>query len=113
MNLLLWRDLFFTKSDHIVLRIRSTDKEYLELLHDDAHGKRNLEFSGDIYPYNGIGNLQNGVLLNFLKNKYILITFDLVAEGEIQQTLKGLGFVKGTSYLPIGLDEADRRNTLE
>jgi len=87
----------------------------LELLRDDAHGKRKLKFSGDIYPYNGIGNLQNGVLLNFLKNKYkyILITFDLVAEGEIQQTLKGLGFVEGKNYLPIGLDEAARRNTLE
>ncbi len=53
-----------------------------------------------------------GVLLNFLKNrhKYILITFDLVAEGEIQQTLKWLGSVEGKNYFPIGLDEAGRRN---
>ena len=33
----------------------------------------------------------------------IFITFYLVAEGEIPQTLKGLGFVEGKNYLPSNL----------
>lgn len=111
MEFAVWRDLFFTKSDQILLVEGPTDKEYLELLRDNNHGKNRLIFEGEIYPYGGIGNLQNGVLLNFLKNKYkrILVTYDLDAQPAIESVLKGLGFEKGKTYLPIGLNEGGRK----
>jgi len=78
----------------------------------DEHGKNQLKCDGEVYPYGGIGNLKNGVLLNFLKNKYkrILITFDLDVEEDIEPTLKSLGLKKSTHYFPIGLNEAGRRS---
>jgi hypothetical protein len=107
-----WRDLFFTKSDHILLVEGETDKGYLELLQDDSHGNNRLKFDGEIYPYAGIGNLKNGVLLNFLKNKYkqILITYDLDVETQIESVLKGQGYEKGKGYMPIGMKDAGKKN---
>jgi putative ATP-dependent endonuclease of OLD family len=107
-----WHDLFFSRSNQIILVEGQTDKEYLELLRDESHGKNMLILDGEVYPYDGIGNIKNGVLLNFLKNKYkkIVVTCDLDVEGEIGNILIGLGFEKGKSYFTVGLNEAGRRN---
>ena len=58
-----WHDLFFSKSHQIILVEGQTDKEYIELLRDASHGKERLILDGEIYPYDGIGNIRNGVLL--------------------------------------------------
>jgi len=107
-----WRDLFFAKSDHILLVEGDTDKGYLQLLQDETHGNNRLKFDGEIYPYGGIGNLKNGVLLSFLKNKYkqILITYDLDVESQIENVLKGQGYERGKGYMPIGLNDSGKKS---
>lgn len=62
-----WHDLFFSKSHQIILAEGQSDKEYLELLRDESHGNNQLALDGEIYPYDGIGNIKNGVILNFMK----------------------------------------------
>ncbi len=87
-----WRDLLLSANDCILLVEGKTDKEYLKLLQDESHGKNKLQFSGEIFTYNGKDNLKNTVLLRFIKRRYkqILITFDLDALSDVEKHLKSL-----------------------
>jgi len=100
-----WRDLFFSRTSRILLVEGDIDKEYFELLRNDAHGLNRLNFDGEIYPYGGTGTLSNGVLLRFIKGRYdrFFITFDLDAESGLAKLLGGLGLEKHKHYAPIGI----------
>jgi hypothetical protein len=108
----LWKDIFFNQKKCILLVEGEIDKEYFELLRDGTHGTNRLDFSGEVYPYCGCGNLKNTVLLRFLKNRYkqIFITYDLDSESEIEPLLTPLGFTRGKNYLPIGINTTGKRN---
>lgn len=101
-----WKDIFFSKTNSIVLVEGDIDKEYLSLLRDPSHGSNKLDFDGEIFPYNGIGSLTNGVLLRFIRDKYhkFFITFDLDAEPQLQKVLQTLGVEKLKHYYPIGIN---------
>lgn len=107
-----WKQLFLSASDAVLLVEGPTDKQYLELLQDSAHGDNQLRFEGDIVPYDGTGSLQNAVLLRLLKNRCrrFFVTFDLDSESGIAGKLKALGLEKRRDYLPIGHNAAGRRN---
>ena len=107
-----WKALFLTESDAILLVEGKTDKEYFELLRDEAHGEKQLKFNGEIVSYEGTGSLKNTVLLNFIRNKYkrIFVTFDLDASRELDKTFRALEFERDKHFAPIGVDEAGKRN---
>lgn len=107
-----WKDLILGGSESILLVEGETDKEYLELLRNAAHGANRLAFSGDIVPYEGTGALSNSVLLRFVKNRYkrMYVTFDLDSVEKIEKTLQGLQLERGKHYQPIGVNTAGKRN---
>lgn len=107
-----WREIFFSESKSHLLVEGKTDKEYFELLRDDSHGANKLSFEGDIFPYDGCGNLKNPTLLNFLKSKSkdLVVTFDIDVVKDIEPTLKRHGFEKNKSYVVVGINKAGSRS---
>ena len=107
-----WREIFFSESKSHLLVEGKTDKKYFELLRDDIHGENKLCFEGDIFAYEGCGNLKNPTLLNFIKakSKSLIITFDFDVLKDVEPTLKSHGFEKNKSYVVIGIDKAGCRS---
>lgn len=107
-----WKTLLFSPSDAVLLLEGETDKEYFTLLKDAAHGANQLRFSGEIIAYDGKDNLQNSVLLRFIKNRYraLFVTFDLDAAESLVKALNGLQLEKGKHYLAVGLDAPGKKN---
>lgn len=106
-----WQKLFGTESDCVLLVEGETDKAYLEILRDPAHGTSALSFHGDIISYDGTGTLKNTVLLKFIKNKYrrVFVTFDLDAKTDVERCLSSLGMKRDVDYCPFGVDAAGKR----
>ena len=107
-----WRDVFFSESKSHLLVEGKIDKEYFELLRQDCHVENKLDFEGDIFPYDGCGNLKNPTLLNFIKakSKSMVVAFDIDVINEIEPTLKKHGFEKNKSYVVVGVDKAGSRS---
>lgn len=107
-----WKAMLLAGSDAILLVEGETDKEYFEMLRDQAHGANRLLVPGEVVSYEGTGALSNTVLLRFIKNRYrrFFVTFDLDAAERIEKTLKSLQLEKGTHYIPIGLSAPGKRN---
>nr|WP_280519524.1 AAA family ATPase [Vibrio sp. B1FIG11] len=107
-----WRDIFFSESKSYLLVEGKTDKEYFESLRHDSHGENRLDFDGEIFAYDGCGNLKNSTLLNFIKSrsKNMVITFDIDVIKDIEPTLKRHGFEKNSSYVVVGIDKAGCRS---
>jgi len=107
-----WREIFFSESKSHLLVEGKTDKEYFELLRKECHGKNRLIFQGDIFPYDGCGNLKNPTLLNFLKSKSknLVVTFDIDVINDVEPTLKKHGFKKNESYVVVGVNKAGSRS---
>jgi putative ATP-dependent endonuclease of the OLD family len=107
-----WKNLFFSKSDKILLVEGDVDKKYFELLRDDAHGNSSLSFNGEIYAYGGTGNIKNNVLLRFITDRYkkVFITYDLDEEESVEKFLKALSLKKNADYIAIGKNQAGKKN---
>lgn len=100
-----WKNIIFSSTNRILLVEGESDKEYFEMLRAAEHGEKRLMFDGEIYPYGGLGTLQNGVLLRFIKGRYqkFFLTFDLDGESSLSKLLLSLKMDKGNHYQPIGL----------
>lgn len=107
-----WKEMMLGPTDSILLVEGDTDKKYFEMLRAPEHGNNRLVFEGDIVSYDGTGSLCNTVLLRFIKNRYrrCFVTFDLDAVERVEKTLKGLQLEKSKHYLPVGLNQAGKRN---
>jgi energy-coupling factor transporter ATP-binding protein EcfA2 len=107
-----WRDLFFSKSDAILLVEGDTDKDYFELMRKAEHGNKQLNLGGQIFAYGGKDSLKQTVLLKFIKDRYkrLFITFDLDAAADVEKSLTALGFEKAKHYWPLGIDSPGRKN---
>ena len=107
-----WRDLLFSSDRSLLLVEGTTDLEYFQMLRDDFHQDNKLDFDGDIYPYGGVDNLKNNVLLRFLKSRYnkFFVTFDLDAKVKLSSTLSQLNLDFKKDYLPIGIDKPGMRD---
>ena len=107
-----WKELLLSGSDAILLVEGETDKQYFEMLKDQAHGNHKLDFNGDIVSYDGTGSLQNTVLLRFIQNRYrkLFVTYDLDAEKRLEKTLTALKLEKKRHYMPVGTDAAGKRS---
>lgn len=107
-----WRGMLLSDSDGILLVEGETDKKYLEMLRDPAHGSHQLVFSGDIVAYDGTGNLSNSVLLRFIRNRFnrFFVTYDLDAASHVERTLRALKLEEGKDYLAIGVDAPGKKN---
>ncbi|MEA5464218.1 ATP-dependent nuclease [Leptothoe sp. PORK10 BA2] len=107
-----WREIFFSESKSHLLVEGKVDKEYFELLRLDIHGKNKLSFEGDIFPYDGCGNLKNPTLLNFLKSKSkdLVVAFDIDVVKDVEPTLQRHGFEKNKSYVVVGINKAGSRS---
>lgn len=105
------RSVFFSQSNKLLLVEGDTDKEYLELLRNDEHGKNKLDFDGEIYAYGGYGTLNNTVMLKFLKEKYskIIITLDLDAYNQVKTSLATLKFENEKDFFKVGIDKGGKR----
>ena len=107
-----WKELFSGGSDNLLLVEGKLDKEYLELLRNEAHGDKRLKFGGDIVAYDGTGTLSNPVLLSLLKNRCrrMFVTFDLDSEKEVTKALRSIGLERQKDFLPVGINAPGRRN---
>ncbi|TCT24272.1 ATP-dependent nuclease [Thiobaca trueperi] len=109
-----WRDLFFSRTNKILLVEGEIDKEYFEMLRDENHGPNKLCFDGEIFAFGGTGNIDNGVLLRFIKGKYhrFFVTYDLDADAKLSKLLQSLGMERAKHYYPIGI-QGGGRNKIE
>jgi putative ATP-dependent endonuclease of OLD family len=100
-----WKELIFGAERSILMVEGPTDQAYLEMLRSDEHGSDKLNFTGTIYPYGGRGNLENGVLLKFIKSSYkqFFITYDLDADGQLSKVMTSLQMEKNKNFCPVGL----------
>jgi hypothetical protein len=107
-----WKELMLSGSDSIFMVEDEIDKQYFEMLRDPRHGANKLDFAGDIVSYDGIGSLQNTVVLRFVKNRYrkLFVTYDLDAEQRLEKTLTALCLEKKKHHMPVGLNSAGKRN---
>ena len=106
-----WKNLFFNSQGSKILLVEGdTDRDYFLLLQDAAHGRNQLKFDGEIFPYGGKDTLKNSVLLRFIKNKYnnVFVIFDLDAESHVMSSLNALGLKKNHDYLAIGLNASGK-----
>lgn len=101
-----WREIFFSESKSYILVEGKTDKEYFEMLRNEEHGNRKLDFEGEIFEYSGCENLKNPTLLRFVKSrsKSVVVTFDLDVSKGIEPVLCRNGFEKNKTYVIIGKD---------
>lgn len=107
-----FKNVFFSDSNGILLVEGDTDKEYFELLRQESHGKNKLNFSGDIFSYDGIGNLKNPVLLRFIKERFSksIITLDLDMAHTLKNTFDMLKFDENKHYFTIGINSPGKKN---
>jgi hypothetical protein len=98
-------------SDSILLVEGDGDRDYFEMLRDEAHGPNRLHFDGEIVSYDGTGSLANTVLLRFIKNRHkkLFVTYDLDAEQVVAKTLNALGLQRRNDFLPVGINAAGKR----
>lgn len=101
-----WKGLFFSKTDKILLVEGKIDKEYFEMLRASEHGSNKLDFSGEIYAYDGKDTLANGVLLKFIKGRYsrFFVMYDLDAEASMNKLFTGLDMEKHKHFCSVGLN---------
>jgi energy-coupling factor transporter ATP-binding protein EcfA2 len=101
-----WRDVFFGARPALLLVEGDIDKEYFELLRDNAHGDKRLDFDGDIFPYGGWSQLQNTTMLKFIRGRFkrSFITYDLDCDAEASRTLASLGLQRHKDFIAIGRD---------
>lgn len=106
-----WKEALFANKDGVLLVEGDIDKEYLELLRDDAHGDDRLKFTGTIFSYGGKDTLKQKQLLRFIMSQFkqFIVTYDLDCENEIEPTLKALGLVKNSDYLAVGRDISGKK----
>jgi predicted ATPase len=106
-----WKAALFSNKSGIILVEGVIDKEYFEILQDEANGDERLQFDGIIFDYGGKDTLKQKQLLRFIKSHFrkFLVTFDLDAEGDVESHLKELGMTKNIDYLAIGRDIPGKR----
>ena len=105
------KDAFFSRENNIVLVEGEIDVRYFNLLKNNKHGDKKLNFSGELYPYGGFGFLNNPVLLKFMKERFnkLIITLDLDALPNVKSNLDKAGLVKDIDYFTIGIDKPGYR----
>lgn len=105
------KETIFNESSEILLVEGEYDKEYLELLRDDRHGSKKLNFEGEIYPYGGADNLKNTVLLRFIKNRYskFLVTIDMDRFHSLKKSLETIGIKENENLIQIGINQTGKK----
>lgn len=109
----LFKSALFSSSDTLVLVEGESDKRYLELCRDPAHGGDALSQRGEIYAYGGYGTIAGGKhLLKFMRDRFskVIVTFDLDCRDKVQSHLTSLGFEKDKNLFAIGLDKPGKRS---
>ncbi|MCL2116422.1 MAG: ATP-binding protein [Methanobrevibacter sp.] len=103
---------FFSKNNSILFVEGDTDCEYFELMRNHQLGENKLNFEGEIYPYGGYGNIQNNVLLKFIKERFeeVIITFDLDVYEKLKKNLDSTGYVVNKDYFTVGTDHNGRES---
>lgn len=103
-----WKGLLFQNTSQLLLVEGNTDKEYFELLRDEAHGKDRLSFDGEIFSYGGSGFFSNTILLKFVLNRFekVFVTYDMDAEKEVSKKLESIGLKKNSDFIGIGNNDS-------
>lgn len=107
-----WKGLMLAGSEAILLVEGETDKEYFEMLRDEAHGQNALRVPCEIIAYDGTGALSNTVLLKFIMHRHqrLFVTYDLDATNHLEKMLLGLQLQRGKHFTPVGIDAPGKKN---
>lgn len=107
-----WEPLFAVSKGSVLLVEGETDKKYLKLLRDPAHGSKALAFEGEIVPYEGTGQLSNAVLLRLLRNRCetLIVTYDLDARDGVLRHLENAGLSGAEYQVTVGVDKPGNRS---
>jgi len=102
----------FSRSSVLILVEGDTDKAYFELCRAPEHGDNALTSVGELLPYGGWSALTNTLLMRFIRDRFskVIVTGDLDAEKNVSKHLENLGFKKGVTYFPVGIDAAGKRS---
>lgn len=105
------KEAFFSSQNNIILVEGALDVEYFELLQDERHGNNKLNFNGEFYPYGGYGNINNHVLLKFIKDRFnkLILTLDLDAVNNVKTSFNRAGYESDNDYFLVGLDNPGYR----
>ena len=105
------KNTVFNEASEIILVEGATDVEYFKILTDERHGKNRLNFDGEIYSYNGTGNIKNNVLVRFIKNRYskFIISVDFDQFAEVKKSLESIGIEENKSLVKIGLNQNGKK----
>jgi predicted ATP-binding protein involved in virulence len=105
------KEAFFSKENNIILLEGTIDIEYFNLLRDNKHGAKRLQFQGELYPYGGFGFLNNPVLLKFIKERFnkLIVTIDLDAIPNVKTNFDKAGYCKEVDYFLVGIDKPGYR----
>lgn len=106
------KNAFFSNQNKLLLVEGAIDKQYFELLQNEEHGSKKLDFTGEIFAYDGFGFLTNNILLKFIKNRFnnVIITLDLDTYDKVKNNIERIGFEKDKTYFIVGKDQAGQRN---
>lgn len=103
----LFKHAVFSRSSSVIMVEGQTDAAYLDLMRDDAHGDRKLHAGPEVFPYEGIGNLENQILVKFVRERFsrFVLTFDLDSEGKLRRLIESLGLRRDVDFVPVGLNK--------
>ena len=107
-----WKELIFSSENRVLLVEGDIDAKYWKLVRCADHGANRLHYDGDIVSYDGYGSLSNTVLLKFIQARYrhFFVTYDLDVESLILKTFQALNLQKNLHYLPMGKNQAGKRD---
>ena len=105
------KEAFFSSENNIILVEGALDVEYFELLQDPKHGANKLDFTGEFYPYGGYGNINNHVLLKFIKDRFskLIVTLDLDVIDKVKTSFTRAGYCPDNDYFLVGLNNPGYR----
>ncbi len=105
------KSTFFSNKSDIILVEGPSDKEYFDLLKKPKHGKNKLQFDGEIFSYGGTGNLQNNILLRFIKERFkrFIVTIDLDKISETRRIFQSLGLTENKEFIVIGKNSVGQK----
>jgi putative ATP-dependent endonuclease of the OLD family len=107
-----WSPLFAAGTRKILLVEGPVDKEYIDFIHKNDLVNEKLPDDIEVVPYGGKDALKNTLLLKFTLEKYdeTYITFDLDVINEVRRAIEAIGYERGKTYFPVGLEKVGHKD---
>ncbi len=101
------KDVIFSNNSKVLLVEGQIDKEYFDYFQKAIHGENALRSDIEIFPYDGADNLNNNILMKFIKSKFsdVVVTVDMDKFDSVKKSVTGIGFIENKDFFSIGKKE--------